>query len=165
MDTKAAAADASRELSLTRIIDAPRELVFKVWTDTETFSDWWGPHGMTTPICEMDLRPGGTFRTLMRMPDGTEYPNLGVFLEVVEPERIVCTDAFEPGWKPSSQAFMGAVTTFEDIGDGKTRYTAKALHWSEEDRKKHEEMGFHDGWGQSADRFVALVARVKDQQK
>jgi uncharacterized protein YndB with AHSA1/START domain len=150
----------NRELVVTRIIDAPRELAFKVWTDPTLLTEWWGPRGMTTPICEMDLRPGGIFKTVMRTPDGTEYPTKGVFLEVTAPERIVFTDAFEEDWKPSQKAFMTAISTFEEH-DGKTKYTARALHWSEADREAHEKMGFHEGWGESADRFVELVERMK----
>jgi uncharacterized protein YndB with AHSA1/START domain len=143
------------ELSLSRIVAAPRERVFRAWTTQ--FPLWWGPHGMTTPFCEMDLRPGGVFRTVMRAPDGTEYPTKGVFLEVVAPERIVFTDAFGPGWLPDPDAFLTAITTFEDLGGNRTQYTARALHWTVANRKKHEKMGFHQGWGESLDRLVALV--------
>ena len=145
-----------RELAISRIIDAPRERVFKAWTTR--LPEWWGPHGMTTPFCEMDLRPGGVFRTVMRAPDGSEYPTKGVFLEVVENERIVFTDAYGPGWDPSPEIFFTAVTTFEALPDGKTRYTARALHWTVENRQKHEAMGFHHGWGESLDRLVVLLA-------
>ncbi len=147
----------TRELIITRIIDAPRDRVFKTWT--QRFSEWWGPHGMTTPFYEMDLRPGGIFRTVMRAPDGSEYPTKGVFLEVVENERIVFTDAFDPGWLPSPDPFFTAITTLEDL-DGKTKYTARALHWTVENRRKHEQMGFHQGWGESLDRLIALVTKV-----
>ncbi|MFA6288182.1 MAG: SRPBCC domain-containing protein [Opitutaceae bacterium] len=151
--------DAGRELVLTRIIDLPRELLFKAWTTR--FTEWWGPHGMTTPFCEMDLRTGGVFRTLMRAPDGSEYPTKGVFLEVVDNERIVFTDAFGPGWEPSPEIFFTAITTFEALPDGKTRYTARALHWTAENRKKHEKMGFHQGWGESLDRLVICTSNLK----
>jgi uncharacterized protein YndB with AHSA1/START domain len=146
-----------RELVISRIIPAARERLFIAWT-TE-FRHWWGPHGMTTPFCEMDLRPGGIFRTVMRAPDGTEFPTKGVFLEVVAPERIVFTDAFAAGWMPDADRFFTAITTFEDVGGGKTRYTARALHWTVEDCHRHEKMGFHQGWGESLDRLAALVAR------
>ncbi len=91
---------ADRELVTSRIIDAPRTRVFQAWT--RQLPQWWGPHGITTPVCEMDLRPGGIFRTVMRAPAGAEYPTKGVFLEVVEPERIVFTDAFDEGRTPCS---------------------------------------------------------------
>lgn len=148
---------ADRELVLTRIIDAPRERIYHAWT--KQLSQWWGPHGMTTPFVEMDLRPGGEFRTVMRAPDGTEFPTKGVFLEVVENERIVFTDAFDAGWQPSTDIFFTAITTFESLPDGKTKYTARALHWTAADRAKHEKMGFHQGWGESLDRLVTLVTK------
>lgn len=144
------------ELSLTRLIDAPRKKVFRAWTEPDLLAQWWGPNGMTTPLCEMQLWVGGLFRTVMRAPDGTEYPNQGVFLEIVAPERIVFTDAFGPGWVPSNKAFMTVVVTFEEV-QGKTQYTARALHWNAADCLAHEEMGFHRGWGESLDRLVALV--------
>lgn len=144
------------ELSLTRLIDVPRAKVFRAWTDPELLKQWWGPHGMTTPECEMQLWVGGLFRTLMRAPDGAEYPTQGVYLEIVAPRRIVFTDAFGPGWVPSPKAFMTAVVQLDDE-HGKTRYTATAMHWSEADRQAHENMGFHDGWGQSLDRLISLV--------
>jgi uncharacterized protein YndB with AHSA1/START domain len=95
----------------------------------------------------------------MRAPDGTEYPTKGVFLEVVAPERIVFTDAYAPGWEPAGDPFFTAIITFEALPDGKTRYTARALHWTVANREKHEQMGFHQGWGESLDRLVALVAK------
>lgn len=163
IDKPAIAADreivGTRELVITRIIDAPRDRVFKTWT--RRFSEWWGPHGMTTPFYEMDLRPGGIFRTVMRAPDGSEYPTKGVFLEVVENERIVFTDAFDPGWQPSPDPFFTAITTLEDLG-GKTKYTARALHWTIANRVKHEQMGFHQGWGESLDRLIALVTKAQN---
>lgn len=145
----------NRELVISRIIDAPRERVFQVWTTR--LPDWWGPHGMTTPVCEMDLRPGGVFRTVMRASDGAEYPTRGVFLEVVAPERIVFTDAFDPGWEPHPDAFFTGIATFEALSGNRTQYTARALHWTTANREKHEKMGFHQGWGESLDRLVAIV--------
>jgi uncharacterized protein YndB with AHSA1/START domain len=144
------------ELSISRLIDAPRQKIFRAWTEPALLTQWWGPHGMTTPECEMDLWVGGQFRTLMRAPDGSEYPTMGVFLEIVAPERLVFTDAFVPGWIPSGKPFMAAEVTLEERG-GKTLYTARAMHWSKEDHKAHEDMGFHDGWGQSLDRLETLV--------
>ncbi|MEJ1159065.1 SRPBCC family protein [Prosthecomicrobium sp. N25] len=146
-------------LSVTRFIAAPPSLCFAVWTDRSRLTEWWGPHGMKTPVVEMDLRPGGVFRTEMEAPDGQRYRYQAVFLEIAEPERIVFTDALLPGWRPAAQTFIVSMTTFEPE-DGGTRYTGRALHWTEEDRKRHEAMGFHDGWGASADRFKALVERV-----
>lgn len=146
------------ELSLVRLIEAPREVVYHTWTTC--LSQWWGPHGMTTPVCEMDLRPGGIFRTIMRAPNGAEYPTLGVFLEVTPPTLIAFTDAFRPGWMPSPEIFFTAITTFEDAGRGCTQLTARALHWTAENRRRHERMGFHQGWGESFDRLALLSTKV-----
>lgn len=143
-------------LSITRLIDAPCNKVFRAWTEPRWLQQWWGPHGMTTPECEMQLWVGGLLRTLMRAPDGTEYPSQGVFLEIVAPRRLVFTDAFSPGWVPSAQAFMTAVITFEEEL-GRTRYTASAWHWNAADCRAHEEMGFYRGWGESLDRLVEVV--------
>lgn len=146
-----------RELVLSRIMEAPPERVFEVWT--RQFTRWWGPHGMSTPVCEMDLRPGGIFRTVMRAPDGTEYPTKGIFLEVTPPARIVFTNAFGPGWIPDADIFFTADIAFEPLPGGKTHYIARALHWTQAQRDEHEAMGFHQGWGESIERLAALATR------
>lgn len=157
--TANAAPISDRELVLTRIIDAPREKLFRAWTDPELLKQWFAPLPWTISAAELDLRPGGTALVVMRDPDGNEYPNPGIYLEVVENERLVFTDAFTKAWEPSEKAFMTAIVTFEDIG-GKTRYTARARHWTVADREAHEKMGFHEGWGQCADQLAALAAKI-----
>lgn len=117
------------------------------------------PLPFTTPLVETDVRPGGSSLVVMQDPEGREYPNRGVYLEVVENEKLVFTDAYTSAWQPSDKPFMTAILTFENVG-GKTRYTARVLHWTEEDRVTHEQMGFHEGWGQCADQLAALVARL-----
>jgi uncharacterized protein YndB with AHSA1/START domain len=148
------------ELSLTRVIDAPREKIFKAWTNPELVKQWFAPLPWTTPHVEMDVRPGGANLFVMSDPDGNQFPNRGVYLEVVENEKLVFTDAFTSAWVPSAKPFMVGTITLEDLGGGKTRYTATVLHWSEEDRQAHEKMGFHQGWGQCTDQLAALVARI-----
>jgi uncharacterized protein YndB with AHSA1/START domain len=148
-----------RELVITRIIDAPRRVVFKAWTDPKQVSEWWGPHGMTTPVCEMDLKPGGAFRTVVRDPEGTEYPNNVVFLEIVESERIVFIDAYEAGWIPTPEPFTTVIITLED-DNGKTNCICRALHWTVADRVKHEEVGFYQGWGEMLERLETHVAKI-----
>ncbi len=130
------------ELSIERLIDAPPELVYRVWT--QRLGEWWAPKPYTTPVVELDLRSGGRCFTVMRAPDGTAMPNEGVFLEVAPNERIVFTDALRAGWIPAD-AFMLADIGFAREG-AKTRYTARVRHWTEEARRKHEEMGFEQGW-------------------
>ena len=148
-----------RELVLTRIIDAPREKVFGAWTDAELLKQWFAPLPWTTPSAELDVRPGGSSLIVMRDPDGNDYPNRGIYLEVVENEKLVFTDAYTEAWQPSSKPFFTGVLTFEDVGD-KTRYTARARHWTVEDRDAHEKMGFHEGWGRCTDQLAALVAKL-----
>lgn len=155
MTTTAGTSD--RELTLTRIIDAPRDKVFGAWTDAELLRQWIAPLPWTTPTVELDVRPGGSNLLVMRDPDGNEFPNRGVYLEVVENERLVFTDAYTSAWEPSENPFMTVILTFEDVG-GKTRYTALVRHWTVADREAHEKMGFHDGWGKCTDQLAALVA-------
>jgi len=90
--TTATAESPQRTLVIERVFDAPRDLVFKAWTDPERVAQWWGPKGFTNPVCEMDVRPGGALRIVMRAPNGAEYPMEGVFREIVEPERLVFTN-------------------------------------------------------------------------
>lgn len=154
--TPEAAPTSDRELVLTRIIDAPREKVFQAWTDPELLKQWVAPQPFTTPVAELDVRPGGASLIVMRDPQGNEYPNRGIYLEVVENERLVFTDAYTRAWEPSEKPFMTVILTFEDQG-GKTKYTARALHWTVADREAHEQMGFHEGWGQCAAQLEAVV--------
>lgn len=148
------------ELSLTRIIAASPDKLFRAWTEPELLKQWFAPLPFTTTTAELDTRPGGANLIVMRGPDGVEYPNRGVYLEVVPDRKLVFTDAFTSAWQPSPKPFMTAIITFDDIGDGQTRYTARALHWNAEDRESHEAMGFHEGWGQCADQLAALVATM-----
>jgi len=153
MDPNPTSSD-ERELVLTRLIDAPREKVFKAWTDPELLKQWFAPLPWTTPHAELDVRTGGANLIVMRSPEGNEFPNRGVYLEVIENERLVFTNAYTKAWEPSEKPFFTAVLTFEDEG-GKTRYTARVLHWTVADRETHEKMGFHEGWGQCADQHGA----------
>lgn len=158
-DQANANAAASHELVLTRLIDAPREKLFRAWSDPALLKQWFVPAPWTIASAEVDVRPGGSSLIVMRDPEGNEYPNRGVYLEVVENERLVFTDAYTRAWEPSEKPFFTAIVTFEDE-DGKTRYTARARHWTAEDREAHEKMGFHEGWGQCADQLAALAAKI-----
>jgi uncharacterized protein YndB with AHSA1/START domain len=158
-DESQASTIADRELVLTHIIKAPRAKVFRAWTEPELLKQWFTPRPWTAPVAVLDVRPGGSNLIIMRDPDGNEYPNRGVYLEVVPNERLVITDAYTEAWTPSEKPFMTAILTFEDV-NGDTRYTARVLHWSVADREEHEKMGFHEGWGQCADQLAEVVANI-----
>jgi uncharacterized protein YndB with AHSA1/START domain len=158
--TSSPAFDERRELVLTRVMNVPREKLWRAWTEPELLKQWFAPRPWAIARIDLDLRAGGSNRFVMRSPEGQEFPNDGVYLEVVPHERIVFTDAFTRAWEPSAKPFMTAIVTFEDLGDGKTRYTARARHWTEADREAHEKMGFHEGWGQCADQLAALAAKL-----
>lgn len=145
--------DPRLDLVLERVIDVPPNLVWMAWTKPEHVSRWFTPAPWTVADCEIDLRPGGIFRTVMRSPDGKEFPNVGCYLEVVPIERLVWTDALLPGYRPSQTPFFTAVITLEPQGAG-TRYTATAIHRDEAGRQRHEEMGFREGWGKALDQLV-----------
>ena len=113
-----------REIVITRVFDAPRNLVWEAWTDPQQVVKWWGPQGFTTTIHEMDVRPGGVWGHTMRGPDGKEYPNKSVFIEVVKPERIVYSHGGGSKGEPGVQ--FQATWTFEAEGD-KTRLTLRSV--------------------------------------
>ena len=150
---------ADRDLMLTRLIDAPREKLYRAWTDATLLKQWFAPLPYTTPVAELDVRPGGSAFIVMRGPDGKDLPNRGTYLEVVPNQRLVSTDAYVKAWEPSEKPFMTLILTFEDEA-GKTRYTARARHWTAADREAHEKMGFHQGWGICTDQLTALVAKI-----
>ena len=149
-------AGAMHELSLTRLINAPRDKLFRCWTEPALIVQWFTPPPWKTIHAETDVRVGGASYVVMQGPDGTEMPNRGVYLEVVKSEKIVFTDAYESAWVPSGKAFFTCILTFKDEG-GKTRYSARARHWNAEDSKAHEAMGFHEGWGIATDQLEALA--------
>lgn len=149
-------AGGERDLVLTRLLDAPREKLFRCWTEVELLKQWFVPKPWRVAHAELDLRPGGANLIVMADPEGNEFPNRGVYLEIVPNERIVFTDAFVDAWTPSAKPFFTAVVTFGDE-NGKTRYVARARHWTVNDRVEHEKMGFHEGWNMCADQLEALA--------
>lgn len=149
-------AETEHELVLTRLLDASRDKLFRCWTDADLLPKWFVPAPWTIAKAEVDVRPGGRSFIVMRDPDGNEYPNDGVYLEIVPNEKIVFSDAYTQGWVPSQKPFFTGIVKFADEG-GRTRYTARARHWRAEDKETHEKMGFHEGWGICADQLEALA--------
>lgn len=149
------------DLVLMRTVDVPPSAVWKAWTTPELLKQWFAPKPWTAVDCEIDLRPGGIFRTVMRSPDGEEFGGNGCYLEVVANRKLVWTDALGPGFRPSQRPFFTAVITLEDDGRSGTIYTARALHKDEDDRETHAGMGFESGWSQCLDQLVEVVKRVQ----
>jgi uncharacterized protein YndB with AHSA1/START domain len=145
------------DLTITRVMRAPRQAVWQAWTDPARLEQWWVPAPAKCQVQALDLRPGGAFETLYS-EDGESFgPHVsGCFLDVVEGERLVFTDTLLGGWRPADAPFMTAVITLRDHPEG-TEYAAHVMHKSQADRDNHEEMGFYDGWGTVADQLAALV--------
>lgn len=140
-----------REIVITRVFDAPRELIWNAWTDPKQVVRWWGPRGFTTTIHEMDVRPGGVWKQTMHGPDGTDYPNRSVFIEVVKPERIVYSMAGGKKGDPGHQ--FEAKWTFDEQGD-KTKLTLRMLFPSAEIRERiAKAYGVIEGGNQTLDRL------------
>lgn len=150
-----------RDLVLTRDIAATPSQLYRCWTEPELIRQWFCPPPWSVSRAETDVRPGGSSLIVMNGPNGEVHPNPGVYLEVVPGKRLVVTDAYTAAWEPSAKPFITIVLTFDDIGEGRTRYTALVRHWTVEDRKAHEEMGFHQGWGICTDQLGALAATVR----
>ena len=156
--------DPGLDLVFERVVDIPKELVWAAWTTPEHVKKWFTPAPWKTVDCEIDLRPGGIFRTVMCSPEGQNFPNTGCYLEILKNQRLVWTNALAPGYRPATQQFdnvsgfsFTAVISLESSGNGQTKYTALVMHGDPESRKKHADMGFHDGWGAAFDQLVALV--------
>ncbi|MDA0786620.1 MAG: SRPBCC family protein [Proteobacteria bacterium] len=150
------------DLTVSRIIKAPRSAVWAAWKDPEHLVKWWAPAPFTTVSNKHEFYVGGGFGTTMRTEDGADfYTGESCFLEIVEHERIVWTSALQGGWRPNKDDMpFTAIITLEEHPEG-TKYTATALHENAEDRQKHADMGFVDGWGTCIDQLGKLAAQLK----
>ena len=146
-----------RDLTVSRIIKASRSAVWKAWKDPAHFVKWWAPAPVVTTSNKHEFFTGGGFDTTMKLEDGTIMDlGEGCFLEVIENERIVFTDALQGGWRPNEESFFSAIITLEEHSEG-TLYTATALHKNAGDCRKHAEMGFVDGWGTAIDQLGKIA--------
>ncbi len=152
------ATNENSELQITRLIAAPRHLVWQAWSDPQLLKEWWCPQPWTTEVLAFDLRPGGAFHTLMRGPDGGTSDNPGCFLEVVEAQRLVFTSAMTADYRPADKPWMPmtAIITMSDEAGG-TRYTARVLHDTEDTKNRHLQLGFYEGWGICIDQLAAFA--------
>lgn len=158
--------DPHLDLVLERVIDIKPEQAWKAWTQPELIKKWFTPEPWKTVGCEIDLRPGGKFHTTMESPEGQQFPNMGCFLEIIENKKLVWTSAMLPGFRPVKVPENGADMLFTGIillephGSG-AKYTAIAIHSSQEDCENHRKMGFHEGWGKALDQLVQLMKAQK----
>ncbi|MDX1439792.1 MAG: SRPBCC family protein [Rubricoccaceae bacterium] len=148
--------DPALDLKLERVVPVSPDLVWKAWTDPEHMVHWFVPKPWKCVSVELDLRPGGTFHSVMQSPEGETFENPGCYLLIEEGKQLVFTDALLPGFRPSSEPFMTASVSVDAHPDG-TKYTAIAKHTSEAKRQEHEEMGFHDGWSTVLDQLVEYI--------
>jgi len=149
--------DPELDLVLDRIVDVPPHLVWEAWTKPEHLKEWFVPRPWSVSHCELDLRPGGIYRTVMRSPEGEDFDNVGCYLEIVENEKLVFTDTLLPGFRPAANPFFTAIITLEPHGANGTRYIARAIHGTSESKTKHEEMGFQEGWGTVLTQMVEYI--------
>lgn len=155
--------DPERDLMLERVVSTPRRLVWKAWTDPDTLVKWFCPRPWEAVHCDIDLRPGGRFKTVMRSPEGIEVAGASCYL-LIEPERrLVWTSALIAGFRPHAQptgdtdfVFTADLTFAEEAGG--TRYRAHLMHATPKARQRHEDMGFHDGWNTALDQLVEAMA-------
>lgn len=149
------------ELTIARFIKAPPALVWKAWSTPEDLAKWWIPAPLECQVVKLDLHPGGGFETRMREGGGAFQPHVdGCFLEIVPEARLVFTTVLTEGWRPAEPWLaLTAIMTFEAEERG-TRYSARVLHKNAADSRKHEDMGFHDGWGTTIDQLAAFTARL-----
>ena len=161
--------DAER-MTITRVFDAPRELVWKAWTDPAYASQWWGPKGFTTPVCKMDFRVGGKYLFCMRSPDGQDHWTAGEYHEIVPQQKIVSSMYFSDadgnkvdpaslGIEHEADDDVYDVVTFEDIGNGQTKLTLIG----NETMENAKESGQVEGWNQILDKVAAVVETLLPQ--
>ncbi len=157
------------DLSFERIVEVPKELIWRAWTQPQNLMPWFCPLPWRTIACEIDLRPGGLFHTVMQSPEGQNFPNEGCYLEVIENEKLVWTNALLPGFRPAPASancgnssvsfFFTATIQLETHGTG-TKYSATVQHGDEAACKQHAAMGFNEGWGIALDQLVAHTQKM-----
>lgn len=161
--------DSKLDLSFERIVNVPTESVWRAWTEPELLKQWFCPLPWQTTDCEIDLRPGGIFRTVLQSPEGQQFPNVGCYLEVLPHEKLVWSNALLPGFRPAlvsatcgtdDAAFMFTATIALAPHKGGTKYTATVIHADEAGCQKHAAMGFREGWGMALDQLVTMVKNM-----
>ena len=161
--------DPKLDLTFERIVEVPRELIWRAWTQPQHLMPWFCPLPWKTVDCEIDLRPGGIFRTVMQSPEGRQFPNPGCYLEVITNEKLVWTNALLPGFRPAAasgekgEEIVGfaftAMIVLAAHGSG-TKYRATVIHGDEASCQKHAAMGFREGRGKALGQLVAYSQKM-----
>jgi uncharacterized protein YndB with AHSA1/START domain len=161
--------NAKLDLTFERVVDVPKELVWRAWTEPNHLMPWFCPLPWKTIECEIDLRPGGRFYTVMQSPEGEKFPGDGCYLEVLKNERLTWTNALLPGYRPNvfgttcgdeqAQFFFTATIALASHGSG-TRYTATVIHADEAGCQQHAAMGFEEGWGKALEQMVEYAKKM-----
>lgn len=148
--------DTKLDLVLERVVNVSPELIWKGWTQPEHLKKWFCPRPWQVTDCEIDLKPGGKFRTVMEGPEGQRHDETGCYLLVEPNRRLVWTDSLGPGFRPKIGGFMTGMLVLTPEGTG-TRYTAFVLHKDADDREQHEKMGFATGWGTALEQLLEVA--------
>lgn len=159
--------DPALDLTFERVIDVLPQQVWDAWTQPEQLMPWFCPLPWKTVACTIDLKPGGEFYTVMRSPEGQEFPNTGCYLEVVPNQKLVWTNALAPGFRPverlaanpdheCAELLFTGIILLEPHASG-TRYRAMAMHTDKDSRARHAAMGFEEGWGAALDQMIAMI--------
>ena len=160
------------DLVLERTVDVSSDLVWLAWTTPKHILKWFTPAPWKTVECKIDLRPGGEFYTVMQSPEGQNFPNIGCFLEIIDKQKLVWTSALLPGYRPAGASslnpncpFLFSAAILLEAQGNRTRYTAIAIHPDEASRKRHEEMGFREGWGAALDQLVEAAKKFGSSEE
>ncbi|PPD23892.1 MAG: polyketide cyclase [Methylobacter sp.] len=156
-----------RDLTFERMVELPPELIWAAWTRPELIVRWFTPEPWKTVACELELKPGGKFQTVMRSPEGQEFPHQGCYLEIAENRQLVWTNAMEPGFRPAKPPqtteaegcggfFFTAGIQLTPVPQG-TLYRALVMHYDKASCDAHAAMGFEEGWGKALDQLIAMV--------
>jgi uncharacterized protein YndB with AHSA1/START domain len=150
------------ELTISRFIDATPARVWRAWSRPEHLAKWWIPHPIECKVVKLDLRPGGGFETRMREGDGDFEPQVeACFLDIVPEQRLVWTTSLAEGWRPTEPWLaLTAIVTFEAERHG-TRYSARVLHKNAAESRRHEDLGFQEGWGTTISQLAAFVDHLE----
>lgn len=162
--TKVRFNEKGRELQIERVIDAPRDIVGRCWTENDLIMKWFCPKPWRLTVSDLDVRAGGRMNNVMEGPNGERMENVGCFLEVVPQERLIFTNAYAEGFLPQPEPFMTGVVELSDTRDGRTQLIWSARHPTEKTYKQHIKMGFEKGWTVASLQLNELAGSIAEER-